>query len=194
MALLEVLKWPDPRLLEVAEDVPAVTSEVRQFVDDLVSTMYESRGVGLASTQVGVPWRVVAVDCKPRDEDATLRVLINARIVASEGTLLWREACLSLPGISAEIERAARIEVAYLDRDGVACTLVVEDLEAVCIQHELDHLDGKLYVDRLGELERKLALNDYDDIRFGRVVPETEAPAEEEEAAVEVELVVELAE
>jgi peptide deformylase len=171
---LDVLTWPNPRLLEIAEDVPEVNEEVRAFAADLVETMYASGGVGLAATQVGVPWRIVAVDCSPRDPDAMPHLLINARIVKREGTLLWREGCLSLPGITAEVERAAKIEVAYLDGDGTPQTLTVEDLEAVCIQHELDHLDGVLYVDRLGMLEKKAALHAYDDIRLGRVVEEVE--------------------
>ncbi len=169
MPVLEVLTWPDPRLLEIAEDVISVTDEVRRFADDLVSTMYAAPGVGLAATQVGVPWRIVAVDCGPRDEQARLHVFINGRITAREGTVLWREGCLSLPGITAEVERSAYIEVAYLDRQGRAQTLEASDLEAVCIQHELDHLDGRLYIDRLGQLERKSVLADYDDLRLGRI-------------------------
>lgn len=181
--IYEVLTWPDPRLLEIAEDVPEVDEAVRTFAADLVETMYESKGVGLAATQVGVPWRVVAVDCSPRDPDAVPLVLINARIVRREGTLLWREGCLSLPGITAEVERAEEIEVAYLDPDGVECTLVARDLVAVCIQHELDHLDGVLYVDRLGLLEKKAALHAYDDIRLGRVVEVAEEVVVVEEEA-----------
>lgn len=201
MALLEVLEWPDPRLLEIAEDVAEVTEEVRQLADDLLETMRDARGVGLASTQVGVPWRVVVVDVRPSDEASPPHLLINPRIVAREGTVLWREGCLSLPGITAEVERSERVEVAYLDRDGAPRTIEAEGLEAVCIQHELDHLDGRLYVDRLGTLERKMALDDYDDIRFGRVVaeaPATEATGDgapqQDGEAVEVELVEVLAE
>lgn len=173
MAVREVLTWPDPRLAQVAADVVSVDEAVRRLIDDLFETMYDEGGVGLAATQVGVPLRVVVLDCGPRGEAGEPRplALVNARIVEREGTIVWREACLSLPGVSADVERAARIVVDYLDRDGLTCRLTAEGLDAVCIQHELDHLDGQLYVDRLGLLERKAVLLEYDDARRG-------APAE----------------
>lgn len=163
MALRDVLTWPNARLLEVAADVPRVDAEVQTLIDDLFETMRAQDGVGLASTQVGVPWRVVVLDCGGDTPDPL--ALVNARIVAREGTVVWREGCLSLPGVTAEVERSARITVAYLDREGVACTREASGLTAVCIQHELDHLDGHLYIDRLGTLERKATLLAYDDAR-----------------------------
>jgi peptide deformylase len=163
MALRDVLTWPNARLLELAADVPRVDAEVQQLIDDLFETMRAQEGVGLAATQVGVPWRVVVLDCGGDTPDPL--ALVNARIVAREGTIVWREGCLSLPGVTAEVERSAQITVEYLNREGEACTREAKGLTAVCIQHELDHLEGQLYVDRLGALERKATLLAYDDAR-----------------------------
>lgn len=163
MALRTVLTWPDERLREIAQDVPQVDDEIRTLVTDLFETMYAESGVGLASTQVGVPWRVVVLDCGEGSPGPL--ALINAQITAREGTILWKEGCLSLPGITAEVERAAQITVRYLDPEGLPQQLTATGLTAVCIQHELDHLDGQLYIDRLGELERRAALLAYDDGR-----------------------------
>ncbi len=163
--LLTVLKWPDTRLLNVARDVPAVTDEVRALVADLFETMRVEGGVGLAAPQVGIEWRVVVVDCSLRDDRTRPRALINPRLVGRDGTIVWREGCLSLPGITAEVERAQRVVVEYRDTEGTLRAHEAVDLEAVCIQHELDHLDGRLYVDRLGALERRATLLDYDEAR-----------------------------
>ncbi len=165
MAIREVLTWPDARLLEVASDVPRVDDAVRALIDDLFDTMYDAPGVGLAATQLGVPWRVVVLDTRDEAGQKTPLALVNGRIVEREGTILWREGCLSLPGITAEVERSARITVEYLDRDGQPQRLEAEGLKAVCIQHELDHLDGQLYVDRLGRLERKATLLEYAEVQ-----------------------------
>ncbi len=165
MALREVLTWPDQRLLEVAADVPLVDDAVRTLIDDMLETMYAAPGVGLAATQLGVPWRVVVMDCRDAEGERSPLALVNARIVDRAGTVLWREGCLSLPGVTAEIERSERVTVEYLDRDGEPQRLEAINLLAVCIQHELDHLDGHLYLDRLGLLERKATLLEYDDAR-----------------------------
>lgn len=163
MALREVLTWPDPRLRAIAAPVAAVDEAVRTLVADLFETMYHEQGVGLAATQVGVAQRVVVIDVGQRDPEPKRRpiALINPEIVARAGTIVWREGCLSLPGITAEVERAEQVTVSYLDPDGAACQIEASGLYAVCVQHELDHLDGQLYVDRLGELERKATLLDY---------------------------------
>lgn len=161
MAVLEVLTWPDARLRDIATDVPAVDDTVRAFVGDLFDTLAAVGGVGIAATQVARPWRVVIMDCRKRDDNAQARALINPRIVDRDGTVVWMEGCLSLPGAYAEVERAAQVTVAYLDEQGIAQTLTCRDLEAVCVQHELDHLDGQLYVDRLGALERRATLHEY---------------------------------
>lgn len=164
MAVLEVLTWPDERLRQIAQPVPVVNDQVRAFVADLFDTLDTVGGVGLAATQVGTPWRVVITDCGKRAPNAQRRALINPEIIDRDGTVIWREGCLSLPGVSAEVERSARITVAYLDTTGAAQTLTCGGLEAVCVQHELDHLDGQLYIDRLGLLERRATLNAYDDV------------------------------
>jgi peptide deformylase len=171
MAVLEVLTWPDDRLRVVADAVPAVDDEVRAFVADLFDTLDAVGGVGLAATQVGTPWRIVITDCGKRDPNAQRRALINPQIVERDGTVIWREGCLSLPGVTAEVERSAQVTVAYLDEQGDAQTLTCGGLEAVCVQHELDHLEGQLYIDRLGQLERRATLNAYTDWRNVPVLP-----------------------
>ena len=161
MAILEVLTWPDPKLREVAQPVGVVDDSMHTFVRDLFDTMYAEGGVGLAATQVGVARRVVVVDCG--EETPSPIALINADIIAREGTIMWQEGCLSVPGVTAEVERAEKITVTYLDETGDRKTLQAEGLLSVCIQHELDHLDGQLYIDRLAELERKATLIAYED-------------------------------
>lgn len=161
MPLRTVLTWPDPRLRDIAEPVDVVDESIQALVRDLFETMYAENGVGLAATQVGVPVRVVVMDCGG-DEPAPI-ALVNAEIVEREGSILWREGCLSVPGVTAEVERSERIVVNYLDEHGESQVLNADGLLAVCVQHELDHLDGQLYIDRLAELERKATLLAYDD-------------------------------
>lgn len=164
MPLREVLTWPNPRLREVARPVEVFDESVRALVEDMFETMYEEGGVGLAATQVGVPQRVVVIDCGPRDpEDPRRRpiALINPEIVEREGTIVWREGCLSLPGLTAEVERSMKVAVRFRQPDGAEQGLTAEGLFAVVVQHEIDHLEGQLYVDRLGVLERKAALMEY---------------------------------
>ena len=173
MAIREVLTWPNPRLREIAQPVPTVNSEVKELVRDLYETMYDEGGVGLAATQIGVPLRVVVMDCG--GEERAPLALINAEIVEREGTIFWPEGCLSVPGVTAEVERSAQITVEYLDADGAPQQLEAEGLLSVCVQHELDHLDGHLYFDRLAELERKATLIAYADA----VAQAEEAQAEE---------------
>lgn len=166
MALLRVLTHPDPRLRIVAERVTDFGEAFQTFVDDLVETMYAEVGRGLAAPQVGASLRVVVIDLRRPDEGGKLVpgdvfVLANPEITSREGEIVWREGCLSLPGIAAEVLRTEHLKLRYQDRLGEHRVLEARDLFAVCIQHELDHLDGTLYVDRLGPLERALALQDY---------------------------------
>ncbi len=163
MTIRTVLAWPDERLRVIAHDVDTVDDSVRALVCDLFETMYDEGGVGLAATQVGDDRRVVVVDCGEEQPDP--KAIINGHITKREGLILWKEACLSLPGVSAEVERAESIVLTYLDLDGHVCELQATGLLSVCIQHELDHLDGQMYIDRLGVLERKATLLDYDDVR-----------------------------
>jgi peptide deformylase len=152
----EILKYPDPRLREVAKPVDAVTPEIQALVDDMAETMYESNGCGLAATQIGVNQRVFVVDCAGEDEPSDFRVFINPEIVATDGDQLWNEGCLSFPGVSEEIKRAERVRVRALDRAGVGFELEADGLLAVAVQHELDHLNGVLMIDKLSALKRRM--------------------------------------
>ena len=154
MTKLAILEYPDPRLRTRAAPIAAVDDEVRRLADDLLETMYASNGVGLAATQVDVHRRLLVVDVS--EERNRPLVLINPEIVASEAPALCEEGCLSLPGIYASVQRAQKIRVRALGRDGVPFETDAEGLAAVCIQHEMDHLEGRLFVDYLSELKRQL--------------------------------------
>ena len=153
MALLDILHYPDPRLYKTAEPVAKVDESVRALVRDMAETMYAAPGVGLAATQVNVHKRVVVIDAsESRDQ---LLVLINPEIVSREGVQYCEEGCLSVPGIYEAVERAERVSVRALGVDGQAFTLTAEKLLAVCIQHEMDHLEGKVFVDYLSRLKQQ---------------------------------------
>jgi peptide deformylase len=153
MALLPILTYPDPRLHTAAKPVAAVDARVRQLVADMLETMYEANGIGLAATQVDVHERVIVIDVSElRDEPL---VLINPEITwASEEMQVNDEGCLSVPGIYDGVERSSRVKVTALDAEGTARTLEAEGLLAVCIQHEMDHLRGKVFVEYLSPLKR----------------------------------------
>jgi peptide deformylase len=154
MTKLAILEYPDPRLRTTAEAIAVVDDAVRQLADDMLETMYAAKGVGLAASQVDVHRRLLVLDVSDtRDQPL---VLINPEILAAEGRAPGEEGCLSLPGIYDKLERAARIKVQALDRNGVRFELEAEGMLAVCIQHEMDHLEGKLFVDYLSELKRQL--------------------------------------
>jgi peptide deformylase len=152
MPLLDILKFPDERLRTKAKPVDAVTDETRQLVDDMFETMYEAPGIGLAATQINVHQRIVVIDIS-REKDEPL-CLINPVILAKEGIEHHEEGCLSVPGIYENVERADRIKVEALNRDGEKVKFDADELLAVCIQHEIDHLDGKLFVDYLSAMKR----------------------------------------
>jgi peptide deformylase len=153
MPPFEILYYPDPRLYKKAEAVAEVDESVRALVRDMAETMYAAPGVGLAATQVNVHKRVVVIDAsESRDQ---LLVLINPEIVSREGVQYCEEGCLSVPGIYEAVERAERVSVRALDLDGKPFTLAADKLLAVCIQHELDHLDGKVFVDYLSRLKQQ---------------------------------------
>ena len=153
MARLSILKYPDPRLYKKASRVDTVDDSVRALVDDMAETMYGAPGVGLAATQVDVHKRVIVIDTS--DARDRLMVFINPEIVEREGIQMLEEGCLSVPGIYEPVERAQRIRVKALDRSGKPYELVAEDLLAVCVQHEMDHLEGKVFVDYLSRLKRE---------------------------------------
>ncbi len=158
MALLPILHYPDPRLHTVAVPVKEVTDEIRRLLDDMLETMYEAQGVGLAATQVNVHQRIVVIDVSEK-HDAPL-VLINPEIVASNGEpVVGEEGCLSVPGIFDKVERAPKVTVQALGRDGQSYQLDADGLLAVCIQHEIDHLNGKVFVEHLSSLKQNRIKN-----------------------------------
>jgi peptide deformylase len=153
MALLPILHYPDPRLKRVAKPVAAVDERIRKLVRDMAETMYEAPGVGLAATQVDVHEQVIVIDISETHDD--LRVFINPRILeASSDTKLAEEGCLSVPGVYDAVERPDRIRVRALDQHGALFECETDGLLAVCIQHEMDHLQGKVFVDYLSQLKQ----------------------------------------
>ena len=156
MALRTILRFPDPRLRTVAKPVADFGSALQSLVDDMFETMYAEPGIGLAATQVDVHLRLLVLDVS--EDKSRQRTLVNPQIVAVDGVQLHKEGCLSVPGVFAEVKRAAKITVAALDRHGQPFEFTAEGLEAVCIQHELDHLDGKVFVDYLTPLKREMAM------------------------------------
>lgn len=152
MALLSILHYPDQRLHTVASPVRQVNAEIRKLVDDMAQTMYAAPGIGLAATQVNVHKQVIVIDVSENHDQ--LMALINPQILARDGVAEREEGCLSVPGIYEKVSRAERISVTALDRDGKPFTLDVEGLLAVCIQHEIDHLQGKVFVEYLSRLKQ----------------------------------------
>ncbi|MFQ5548093.1 MAG: peptide deformylase [Woeseia sp.] len=153
MALLTILEFPDPRLRKKAAPVERLDDELRALIRDMFETMYAAPGIGLAATQVDVHKRLLVADTSTEKDDP--QVLINPEILEKDGVAVTEEGCLSVPGYFEEVERAEHIRVRYLDRRGDTTEKVVEGLLAVCIQHEIDHLNGKLFVDYLSEAKRQ---------------------------------------
>lgn len=153
MAILDVLKFPDERLRTVAKPVETVDDDIRTLVDDMFETMKDEKGIGLAATQVNVHKRVVVMDVS--EEQNEPRVFINPEITKMDGKMINEEGCLSVPNSYAKVERAETITVEALDKDGNPFSLDADGLLAICIQHELDHLKGKLFVDYLSPLKRQ---------------------------------------
>lgn len=166
MALLEILTYPDPRLALKSTPVEKVDDKIKKLIDDMFETMYLSDGVGLAAPQVGVAQRIIVVDCGQRearleDDDSPLQpcephAIVNPEIVTREGMITWEEGCLSVPGYVDEIERAEKVTLKGLDRDGNPVLMEATGLLAVCFQHEIDHLEGVLFVDRLSRLKQAM--------------------------------------
>jgi len=152
MALLQILEFPDPRLRTRAQPVAQVDAALRTLVDDMFETMYAAPGIGLAATQVNVAKRVLVIDLSEKHDQPL--VLINPEVLDRTGVEETEEGCLSVPGYFDKVQRAEKIRVRALDRDGEQIEFEAEGLLAVCIQHEIDHLDGKLFVDYLSELKR----------------------------------------
>jgi len=153
MAVLDILEYPDPRLNKIAAPVPAVNNEIRQLVRDMAETMYSAPGIGLAATQVDVHKRIIVIDTSETKD--RLLTLINPEILSAEGEAENEEGCLSVPGYFDRVKRAARIRVRALDAEGKPFERDAEGLLAVCIQHEMDHLVGKVFVEYLSPLKQQ---------------------------------------
>ena len=152
MAILEILQYPDPRLNLPAQRVEKIDAPTRKLIDDMVETMYAAPGIGLAASQVDVHKQIIVIDVS--EDRSDLRVFINPEITRREGLATNQEGCLSVPGIYDNVERADSVTVTALDRNGSRFTLNASGLLATCIQHEMDHLQGKVFVDYLSELKQ----------------------------------------
>jgi len=162
MALREIIVIPDPRLKLVSEPVAAVDTQVRRLADDMLETMYEAPGIGLAAIQIAVPQRVVTIDLARKEEPKQPLVLINPEIVwRSDEVSVYEEGCLSIPEYYEEVERPAKCRVRYLDLDGKPQELDCDGLMATCIQHEVDHLNGVLFIDYLSRLKRERVMKKF---------------------------------
>jgi peptide deformylase len=175
MTKLVILEYPDSRLRKTAAPILVVDDAVRQLADDMLETMYAAKGVGLAATQVDVHRRLLVLDVS--DERNQPLVLINPEILEASGRGPGEEGCLSLPGIYDKLQRATHVRVRALDRDGQAFEMNAEGLLGVCIQHEMDHLEGKLFVDYLSELKRQLIRKRLEKERKQRPVASGTRPA-----------------
>ncbi len=158
MALREVLKFPDPRLKNVSQPIDQVDDALRELARDMIDVMYDEPGIGLAAPQVGEAVRMFVIDTEWSDDgvERNPMVMINPRIVERSGRISWEEGCLSVPDYSASVERDARIVLEAMDLEGNTIKEEAEGLRAVCIQHEIDHLDGILFIDRISRLKRSL--------------------------------------
>jgi len=159
MTIRPILTAPDPRLQAISTDVEAVTAEIRTLIDDMTDSMYAADGIGLAAVQIGVPKRVIVIDLDQKEGKKNPRAFVNPKITwASEEMAVFEEGCLSVPEIWDDVERPARIKAEYLDRDGKKQILEADGMLATCLQHEMDHLNGVLFIDHLSRLKRSMAI------------------------------------
>ncbi len=158
MPLREVLQFPDPRLKRVSEPIATIDEEIRALARDMCDVMYDEPGIGLAAPQLGAAVRMFVIDTGWNDEGGERNplTLINPEIVHRQGVITWEEGCLSVPDYTADVERAAEVTIKATDLDGAEIVEKAEGLRAVCLQHELDHLDGILFIDRISRLKRSL--------------------------------------
>ena len=162
MAVLELVKAPDPRLKLVSQPVPEVDKSLRRFMDDMVQTMYAENGIGLAAIQVGVPKRLAVIDLDPGGPNSKQLYIINPRIVEASGELsTFHEGCLSVPEVWDDVKRPARLTVEYTDEHDAKQTVTADGLFATCLQHEIDHLNGRLFIDHLSKLKRDRVLKKF---------------------------------
>ncbi len=159
MSIRPILTAPDPRLKAVSKAVEKVDAETRRLIDDMIESMYAADGIGLAAVQIGVPKRIIVMDLDQKDGKKNPRVFINPKILwASDELATFEEGCLSVPDIWEDVERPAKIKAEHLDRDGKKVMLEAEGLLATCLQHEMDHLEGVLFIDHISRLKRSMAL------------------------------------
>jgi peptide deformylase len=174
MSIRPIVVLPDPVLRRPSETVGAVTPEIRALADDMLETMYDAPGIGLAAVQIGVLKRLVTVDLARKDEERRPLVLVDPQIVwCSPEISAYEEGCLSIPDYYEEVERPARVRVRFRDRDGAECEMEADGLLATCLQHELDHLDGVLFIDHLSKLKRDRVTK-----KFAKLAREKERDAE----------------
>ena len=161
MALREVLKFPDKRLREISKPIDEITDEIRALAQDMCDVMYDEPGIGLAAPQLGVPVRLIVVDTSWTQEDGDRNplILINPEITERDGKITWMEGCLSVPDFQAEVERSASVRLIARDLDDRAVDIAATEIQAVCFQHVIDHLDGVLFIDRISRLKRNLYVN-----------------------------------
>lgn len=161
MALRDIILYPHDVLSTKAAPVGEVDDALRQLVDDMIETMYDAPGIGLAAPQIGILQRLTVIDISSEENPDKLYTFINPQIVHAEGRIVWEEGCLSIPGAYEKVERSNKIVVQALDRDGEEFELDADGLLAVAIQHEIDHLDGVVFLDHLSSLKRRMALKKY---------------------------------
>ncbi|PLX75996.1 MAG: peptide deformylase [Desulfuromonas sp.] len=161
MAILKILHYPDPVLAKTAEPVTEITDEIRTLAEDMVETMYAAPGVGLAAPQIGISQRLIVLDCSGKDEPPQLITAVNPEIVEEEGECCEEEGCLSVPGYYARVDRSARVKVRFQDLQDRMVEIETEGLLAVAFQHEIDHLNGVLFVDHLSSLKKGIFKKKY---------------------------------
>jgi peptide deformylase len=155
MAVREIIILPDKRLRQVSEPVKQIDAGIKKLVDELFETMYDAPGIGLAAIQIGIPKRVITLDLSKKEDNQEPQVFINPEIVwTSDETAKYEEGCLSIPDYYEEVERPAEVKVKYLDRDGKPREIAAKGLLATCLQHEIDHINGVLFIDHLSKLKR----------------------------------------
>lgn len=176
MAILDIRKYPDPILSKVAAPVKNVTAATQQLVQDMLDTMYAAPGIGLAAPQVGVSQRIVVLDIDHDEPHKQVYKLINPVITRAEGEVLWEEGCLSVVDFTAEVRRAAQVEIEAVDENEKPLKFAAEGLLAVALQHELDHLEGKLFIDRISRLKRDLYSRKRKKMLRDGIEPKSESP------------------
>lgn len=165
MALLEIRKYPDEVLKKKANPITEINGDLQKLIDDMIETMYKANGIGLAAPQVGVLKRLIVVDTSPRENGQSLIVLINPQIIYDEGDILSEEGCLSLPGFITRLNRKDKVIVRGLDRRGKELEIEASGLLSRAVQHEIDHLDGTLLIDRISALKRELFRRKYQKVK-----------------------------